>query len=459
MAQVDKANASERPAATRGTGAVDRSELETVVSAGPAPRARTPAPARRGPVAVARGRGGSRVPPAPPVLVRQIRGDVVESEHRGHVVEVDPAGRLLRAVGDPERPVTLRSTAKPFGLVALLEAGGRDAFELSGAELALLASSHSGEDLHVRTLHGIFRRARLSQSMLACGTEGMPLDALTAARLARDGERPGPARHMCSGQHAVFLLLARLADWPLEGYWEVDHPAQIVYRSAVGRAFGMSPPELVLVGDDCGIPTYVVPLRILARAYAFLADPEGVTGSDPRAGLAGHLRTVRDAMLAHPEIVGGHRDRLDTSLMKTLPGRLVAKAGMEGLRGIAILPGSRNGTAAAAPSGLALKIEDGDGRGRASWATTIEALRQVGVLDGPPLRQLGRYHRPPSLDSHGRVVAEAVPAFELVPLGELVGSAWADADRAVAGRAGSPGADGTSSAPESAIRSGFGVRR
>lgn len=429
MAQVDKANASERSAASRGSGAV------------------------------ARGRGGSRVRPAPPVLVRQIRGGVVESEHRGHVVEVDPDGRLLRAVGDPERPVALRSTVKPFGLVALLEAGGREAFELSGPELALLASSHSGEDLHVRTLHGIFRRARLSQSMLACGTEGMPLDALTAARLARDGERPGPARHMCSGQHAVFLLLARLADWPLEGYWEVDHPAQVAYRSAVGRALGISPSELPLVGDDCGIPTYVVPLRVLARAYAFLADPEGVAGSDPRAGLAGHLRAVRDAMLAHPEIVGGHRDRLDTSLMKALPGRLVAKAGMEGLRGIAVLPGPRTGTAAAGPSGLALKIEDGDGRGRASWATTLEALRQVGVLDGPPLRQLGRYHRPPSLDSHGRVVAEASPAFELVPLGELVGSAWTEQERVGPGRAGSAGGDGLSTPPASGTGSRSGARR
>lgn len=367
--------------------------------------------------------GRPRSRPVPPVLVQQIRGGVVESEHRGHVVEVDAEGRLLRAVGDPDRLVTLRSTVKPFGLVALLEAGGAEAFELSAAELALLASSHSGEDLHVRTLHGVFRRARLSQSMLACGTEGMPLDALTAARLARDGERPGPARHMCSGQHAVFLLLARLADWPVDGYWEVDHPAQVAYRSAVGRALGVAPSELVLVGDDCGIPTYVVPLRVVARAYAFLADPEGVASSDPRADLAPHLRAVRDAMLAHPEMVGGNRDRLDTSLMKALPGRLVAKAGMEALRGVAILPGPRSGTATAAPSGLALKIEDGDGRGRASWATTIEALRQIGVLDGAPLRQLGRYHRPPSVDSHGRVVAEAVPSFDLVPLGELVGSA------------------------------------
>ena len=61
----------------------------------------------------------------------------------------------------------------------------------------------------------------------------MPLDALTAARLARDGERPSPLRHMCSGQHSVFVLLAKLGDWQLETYWQEDHPAHVAYRETV----------------------------------------------------------------------------------------------------------------------------------------------------------------------------------------------------------------------------------
>ena len=59
-----------------------------------------------------------------------------------------------------------------------------------------MASSHSGEDRHVRTIQALYRRAGVSQTVLACGAEGMPLDPLTAARLARDGERPSPLRHM-----------------------------------------------------------------------------------------------------------------------------------------------------------------------------------------------------------------------------------------------------------------------
>ena len=70
----------------------------------------------------------------------------------------------------------------------------------------------------------------------------MPLDPLTAARLARDGEQPGPIRHMCSGQHSVSILLSRLKGWDPTDYWREDHPSQVAYRD--GRRPG--------VRDDAG---------------------------------------------------------------------------------------------------------------------------------------------------------------------------------------------------------------
>ncbi len=48
-------------------------------------------------------------------------------------------------------------------------------------------------------------------------------------------------------------------------------------------------------------------------------------------------------------------------------------------------------------------------------------MRQAGALDGGALRELARYHRPVTLDPHGRAAAEAVAKFELVPVGELIG--------------------------------------
>jgi L-asparaginase II len=249
----------------------------------------------------------------------------------------------------------------------------------------------------------------------------MPLDQLTAARLARDGERPGDIRHMCSGQHAAFLLLARLQGVPADEYWRDDHPTQMAVADVVARAFGTSAPKLRTSLDGCGIPTYAFTLREIARAFAFLANPEGVPSDDARASVAPYLVTIRDAMLALPEMVAGTRERLDTSVMKALPGRIVAKGGAEGLRAYAILPGPRARSGAAIASGLALKIEDGGQTPRGPEVASVEALAQAGVLDGQALRVLGRYHHPITTDVHGREAAEAIASFELAPVGELLG--------------------------------------
>lgn len=354
------------------------------------------------------------------MLVRQVRNGVEESIHRGDIVEVDINGHMLHALGDPDHLVNLRSCVKPFGVTAILEAGGRKELQLELPELAIMASSHSGEDLHVRTLQAMYRRTGVSQAALATGTEGMPLDALTSVRLARDGERPSEIRHMCSGQHSVFLLLCRLNGWSTDEYWHDAHPAQVAYREVVARAFGTTPAKLRMGIDGCGVATYAFSLREVAKAYAFLAEPASVPDGDPRASLAPSLTVVRDAMLAHPDLVAGTRDRIDTSIMKALPGRIVSKGGMEALRGMAILPGPRARGEPAAASGIAIKVEDGDGYDRGTWAASIEALAQVGVLDGQPLRVLGRYHRPITPDPHGRPAAEAIASFELAPLGELL---------------------------------------
>ena len=371
-------------------------------------------------------RSSTRRPPArsrivPPILVRQLRNGIEESVHRGDIVEADAAGRIVRQLGDPDRLVTLRSTVKPFGLVALIEAGGIATFDLQPDELAVMASSHSGEDLHVRTLQGLYRRSGVSQALLACGSEGAPLDELTAARLARDGEKAGPVRHMCSGQHTVSLLLSRLRGWDPTDYWKSSHPSQIAYRAAVAQAYGTTPTKLRTAIDGCGVETYAFHLREVARAYAMLADPSAIQADDPRSEVTASLTIVRDAMLANPEMIAGRHDRLDTSLMKAAPDRLVSKAGMEALRGIAILPGPRSGTSVAGATGMAIKIEDGDGYDRGTWAATVEALRQAGVLDGGALRDLARYHRPTILDPHGRVGAETIAEFDLAPVGELIG--------------------------------------
>lgn len=350
------------------------------------------------------------------MLVEVRRGGAVESRHRGHVVQVSAAGDIECAIGDPTVEVTLRSAAKPFALVALIESGAADEFRLSEQELAVMAASHAGEDRHVRTLQGIFRRAGVSQGLLRCGA-AMPTDRRTAARLARDGEEPGAIRHQCSGFHAASILLSRAADWSLEDYDRPEHPSQAAVRTSVAGAFGVPVRTLRTATDDCGLQTYLFPLVDVARAFALLADPTAADGDDARAALAPSLTRVRDAMLAAPDMVGGTDSVLDTLLMQTLAGAAVSKGGAEGLRGVGLLPGARGAGRPAA--GVAVRIEDGDLGARANRAVTVEALDQLGVLDDRARRLLAHHHRPVTRSPAGDPIAEVVAGYALAPISEL----------------------------------------
>ena len=354
---------------------------------------------------------------AAPILAEVRRGAIVESRHRGHVVQVAVSGEVERAAGDPQVLVTLRSAVKPFALVALIESGAADDLRLSAPELAVMAASHTGEDRHVRTLQAVFRRATVSQTLLACGSVGMPIDRLTAARLARDGEEPGSIRHMCSGFHAASILLSRYAGWSLEDYHLPEHPSQQAVRATVARLFGTTEGDLRTATDDCGLLTYAFPLVDVARAFVLLADAGSCPDSD-RARSAPALTRIRDAMMAAPDMVGGTQESLDTMLMVRRSGAIVSKGGAEGLRGIGLLPGARGEGRPAA--GVAVRIEDGDGFARANRAVTVEALLQLNALDERQLRPLAMQHHPISRSPAGEAIAETVPGFELAPISELL---------------------------------------
>src|SRR5947207_225138 len=75
------------------------------------------------------------------ILARAYRGAHVESFHTGSIAVVDSLGRLLAFAGDPALRTCLRSAAKPFQAIPLLEYGGAEEFDLSGEEVALTCGS------------------------------------------------------------------------------------------------------------------------------------------------------------------------------------------------------------------------------------------------------------------------------------------------------------------------------
>lgn len=322
------------------------------------------------------------------------RGAIVESVHAVHVAVVNADGELLAAAGDPALCTYWRSAAKPVQLLPLLEAGGAERFGLTEAEIALMAASHSGEDVHVRTVANILQKVGCGPEALRCGAHP-PLHEPTATRLQRAGEPPTPLHSNCSGKHAGFLALCRLLGADPEAYLDPDHPVQQRVRQAVGLVTGVPEERLVIGVDGCGVPTFGLPLMAMARAYARLADPSALPA---RWGSA--ARRVTAAMRQHPEMVGGS-DRFDTELMRAAGDRLFCKGGAEGVHCIGLVAAAGK---LKAGTGIACKVADGSGRAVAPAVSRV--LRDLGILGPAEWERLKQRAQPPVKNHSGRCVGE-----------------------------------------------------
>ncbi|MBI4770312.1 MAG: asparaginase, partial [Chloroflexi bacterium] len=340
--------------------------------------------------------------PAPyQLLIELTRGEIVESVHSGALAVVDAAGKLHAAIGDPEHVTFLRSTAKPFQALPLIERGGAETYGLSAREIAILCGSHSGTDEHAALLHGLQARLGLSETDLQCGVHP-PMDRSTAARLAQKGEAPTPNRHNCSGKHTGMLALALALGQNRATYLDRESEAQRLILHTFAEMCDLEPAAVVVGTDGCSAPNFAVPLRSAALALARLADPGGLPAPRARA-----CRQILAAMLSYPEMVAGP-GRFDTRLMQVGRGRWACKGGAEGYQGLALLPGALGADSPAL--GIALKIGDGDADGRARSLATLEVLRQLGALGAPELAQLAEFGPGPVANWRGLVVGEKRPA-------------------------------------------------
>jgi L-asparaginase II len=281
-------------------------------------------------------------------VVEVVRSGVVESVHLGAVVVLGADGRVVHAAGDPDAPMLPRSSSKPLQLVGMLRAG----LVLAPADLAVAASSHSGEPAHVRRVRDLLVRNGIPESALVCPA-ALPLGEAAAAAVLRAGGGPARPYMNCSGKHTAMVLTCAANGWPLPGYAEPGHPLQLAIRAAVEDLAGG--PVTAVAVDGCGAPLLGLPLTGLARAFARLTT--AADGTPERA--------VADAMRAHPDLVGG-TGRDVTALLAGVPG-LVAKDGAEGVY------------AAALPTGAAVAVKVLDGAGRARTPLLIDGLRRLGV--------------------------------------------------------------------------------
>ncbi|MGQ0534950.1 MAG: asparaginase [Methanobacteriota archaeon] len=308
------------------------------------------------------------------LVVDCVRGNTVESRHRIHAAVVDAEGRLVLAVGRPKLVTFLRSSAKPFQAATVLSGVDDPAF--TDDEVAVMSGSHTGEARHIEVVRGLLSRAGVPPTALQCGIGPDEHRAVVA------GEKEPPLAHNCSGKHAGMLCLSRRLGGDLATYLSPEHPVQKANLATIARHAGVARTKVPIGIDGCGVPVHALPLHKMARMFARLAE-----GATPV------LARVRDAMMKDPFLVGG-TGRFDTALMPALPGRIVSKAGAEGLHCLG-LPGRG--------LGLAVKVEDGNWR--AVPPATCEILRHLGAVDEKTLEGPLAEHARPAVKTFGGVPA------------------------------------------------------
>jgi L-asparaginase II len=324
----------------------------------------------------------------PPIAVEVTRGDLVESVHRVAACAVDHKGSLLYAAGEIDVPVYLRSAAKPFIAAAAIEAGVDREFGLEPCEIAVMAASHAGQAIHVHAVRSILRKIGMEAAALQCGIH-WPYDEAAADALRRAAEEPTVLHNNCSGKHAGILALCMVLGADPSTYLSARNPAQQRILEFCARLSDDDAATWPLGVDGCGIPVYATSLRNAALSFARFASLRGIADADAKA-----LRTVRDAMISYPEYVAG-TGQFDTELMIAGEGKIAAKAGAEGVHGVAAI---------AHGFGYAAKVLDGSARARGP--STVAVLRRLKILDETTTARLGRFARPTVYNRAGDPVGE-----------------------------------------------------
>lgn len=326
------------------------------------------------------------------ILLHYTRGGKVESRHYADVAVVDVTGKMVWEMGDGNRPMFWRSAAKPFQVLPLVEQGGMDKFGLTEEEVAFMVSSHSGEREHVDLAYSVLKKISLSIDDLACGA-AKPMSSKMVKELMVQQLPYQVVHNACSGKHSGMLALAQMLQIDPVGYTQLTHPVQQIMHQAVADCANLSKEEVDTGIDGCGVPVFYLPLYNMAWAYARLAKPEQGQWGERESS----IRLIRNAMLAHPQVVAGSK-RFDTVLMNVTKGRILAKIGAEAVYCLASV---------ADGIGVSFKIDDGSYR--AITPAGIAILKKLDLLSTSEYQTLIETF-PPILKNHRGDVIGTVEA-------------------------------------------------
>lgn len=309
------------------------------------------------------------------------RGNLIESRHRGDVAVVNPKGELNYYSGNPQNYTYLRSAAKLFQVLPVINSGAADFFNFTKKHIAVMSASHNGEKKHIQAVREILDIIEVGEDKLNCGIHD-PIDKETAHKLYLEGNKPTEIHNNCSGKHAALLTLCKFNDWDLDEYLNPDHPVQKLMLKTISEVTNLKEEEIYLGEDGCGVVVFGIPVEKMAYGFARLANPEYLPNKYKEAA-----RRITQSISDHPDMIAGKK-RFNTDLVKVLNNKLTGKTGAEGVFCLGLYDGP----------GVSIKIEDGNFR--AIPPVIIDILKKLDYLTEKELKELEKYIKPVVKNHH-----------------------------------------------------------
>lgn len=146
------------------------------------------------------------------VLIKIYRGNLIENIYRGDISIVDKKGKSILLVGDNKKITYWRSAAKPIQALPVIYSGAVDKYGLTEKETAIMTSSHSGEEGHIKLIYSILDKISLDEGNLLCGAYPA-FHKTTAEHLAQNKIHTKLIYNPCSGKHVALLTLYQYYGW------------------------------------------------------------------------------------------------------------------------------------------------------------------------------------------------------------------------------------------------------
>ena len=273
-----------------------------------------------------------------------------------------------------------RSMMKPFTMKVF--ADELDSI-LTPKQKAISLASHNGDTEHVHAAQSILNESEW-------GLMQTPLD-VPLVQFGRQVRRTRRWYHCCSGEHAAILRGCRIKGWSRVGYTLPQHPYLSEFLDVLREYLGPDWSPLRVARDGCGLPTVSNTVGELAILFSGLAATRNEDW-------------IWKSMVDHPDLIGGF-NRLDSTILKSGEGTVLAKEGADGLLGLSIVHPDY-------PKGLGVVIKIAHGwNAQATWYLARGVL---GVL-GLDLRNPYRLHRQKAFLVPGIVPPNLLGKLDKIP--------------------------------------------